>query len=300
MGDRHKLKTITSLASTMSSILLHPAIPALRRSVYRTLAPLAMLFPGRRQTVVLAYHGIGRDQWRFGVTFDDFCAQIERVLALGFRPTTLDSVYEAIERKEELPGKSFVVTFDDGYKDILLVKRFLEKRDIRPAVFVLSEQGGADRTELGTGRQFLSQHEILELHTAGWEVGCHSASHADFSKLDAEALEREVVSAKKVLEEKLGFNIRYFAYPKGFHSELIRATVKRAGYRGALSMDDGFIGSTTDPYALPRVGVDRTHTMEEFGRTFLWPIIGFRLLVKAILQRVQSIELSRKSDLKIN
>ncbi len=283
-----------------SSILLHPAIPALRRTIYRVLALLDAMFPGRRQTVVLAYHGIGRDQWRFGVAFDDFCTQIERLLALGFRPTTLDSVYEAIEKKEKLSGKSFVVTFDDGYQDILLVKRFLEKRGVRPAVFVLAEQEEADRSELGTGRQFLSLHEILELHAAGWEIGCHSASHADFSKLDVDALEREVVSSKKVLEEKLGFSIRYFAYPKGFHSELIRATVKRAGYRGALSMDDGFIGTTTDPYALPRVGVDRTHTMEEFSRTFLRPVIGFRLLVKAVLQRIQSIDLSRKSKLKTN
>lgn len=271
------------------SLLLHPAIPKFRRYIYRALALLDGVLPWRQQTVIFAYHGIGRDQWRFGVAFDDFSTQIEYLLTTGFRPVTLEAIYGAIEKGERLPGKTFAVTFDDGYQDILLVRHFLEKRGIRPAVFVIAESEAADRSELGTNRRFLSSYEIRELQAAGWEIGCHSATHADFSKLDAAALEREIAMAKSVLEAKIGFTVRYFAYPKGFHSEVIRAAVKRAGYRGALSMDDGFIGPETDLYALPRVGVDRTHTAEEFATTFLRTVTVFRLIVKSLLHHLQSI-----------
>lgn len=262
------------------SVLLHSAIPKVRRHIYRALAALDAVLPWRRQVVILAYHGIGRDRWRFGVSFNDFCVQIEKILALGFHPVMLETIYEAIKKSERLPGKSFAITFDDGYRDILLVKHFLAKNGIRPTVFVLAEPEDAERKELGTERQFLSIGEISELHSAGWEIGCHSATHADFSELDAEAIEREIVTAKAILETKIGFTVRYFAYPKGFHNELIRATVKKAGYHGALSMDDGFIGPKTDPYALPRVGVDRTHAESEFRQTFLPTVIFFRRGVK--------------------
>lgn len=262
------------------TLLLHPAIPKIRRYIYQILAVLDGIFPWRRQVVILAYHGIGRDEWRFSVSFNDFCRQIEQVMAAGYQPVTLEEVFAYIETEATLPKKSFAVTFDDGYRDVLVVKHFLAKKGIHPAVFVLAEPEGAERQELGTERHFLSRGEIFELRAAGWEIGCHSTTHADFSELSAEALEREVVTAKQYLEDHLGFTIRYFAYPKGFHDSRIRATVQRAGYRGALSMDDGFIGPKTDPYAVPRVGVDRTHAEAEFRQAFLPTVIFFRRGVK--------------------
>lgn len=273
-------------------VLLHPAIPKVRRYVYRALAALNVAFSWRRQSIVLAYHGIGQDEWRFGVSFDDFCRQIERVMRAGYQPVKLEEIFRHIETGATLPKKSFAVTFDDGYRDVLLVKHYLKKRGIQPAVFVLAEPEAAERNELGTGRQFLSPREIVELHTAGWEIGCHSATHADFSQLDTEALEREVIRSKNILEKNLALNIRYFAYPKGFYDSRIRAAVKKAGYVGALSMDDGFIGSSTDVFAVPRIGVDRTHTDKEFDYIFLPSVVHFRQFVKAVLSGIRILRLS--------
>lgn len=272
-------------------VLLHPAIPKVRRCIYRALAVLDAIVPWRRQVMILAYHGIGHDEWRFSASFDDFCRQIERVMAAGYRPVTLEMVFNHINTGMVLPKKSFAVTFDDGYRDILLVKHFLAKRGIRPAVFVLAEPEVAERAELGTGRQFLSAREVLELHAAGWEIGCHSATHADFSRLNTKALEYEVITAKRQLETDLGLSIRYFAYPKGFHDGRIRAAVERARYAGALSMDDGFIGRKTNVFAVPRIGVDRTHTEAEFSSIFLPSAIRFRQMVKAVLAGIRVLRL---------
>lgn len=273
------------------SVLLHPAIPKIRRHTYRVLAVLDVFFSWRRQAIVLAYHGIGRDKWRFGISFDDFCRQVERVMAAGYQPVTVADIFACIEKGVSLPKKSFAITFDDGYRDILLVKHFLAKRGICPTVFVLAEPESAIRNELGTNRQFLSSREVMELHAAGWEIGCHSATHADFSKLDRSALEREVARSKNILDKNLGLNIRYFAYPKGFYDSRIRAAVKKAGYVGALSMDDGFIGPSTDTFAVPRIGVDRTHTDEEFDYIFLPLAIRFRQSVKAALASTRALRL---------
>jgi peptidoglycan/xylan/chitin deacetylase (PgdA/CDA1 family) len=273
------------------SVLLHPAIPKIRRHVYRILAMLDVVFSWRRQLVILAYHGIGHDTWRFGVSFNDFCWQIEQMIAMGYRPVTAGEVFRYIETGVELPKKSFAVTFDDGYRDILLVEHFLAKRGVYPTVFVLAEPEAAERSELGTGRQFLSTREILELHASGWEIGCHSATHADFAKLSAAALGREVAQSKTILEKKLGLSIRYFAYPKGFHDSRVRIAVKAAGYSGAFSMDDGFIDRSTNAFAVPRVGVDRTHTETEFGQVFLPSTIYFRRVVKAVLGFVRVLRL---------
>lgn len=273
------------------SLLLHPAIPKVRRYIYRALAALDAVFPWRRQVIVLAYHGIGRDEWRFGVSFDDFCQQIDRVIAAGYTPVTTGEIFRHIKEGAVLPKKCFAVTFDDGYRDILLVKHFLAKSGVCPTVFVLAEPEVAERDELGTGRQFLSTREMIELHSAGWEIGSHSATHADFSKLDTTALGREVARSKGILEKKLGLDIRFFAYPKGFHDGRIRGAVKAAGYLGAFSMDDGFISQSTEMYAVPRIGVDRTHTGREFDFIFLPSVIRFRQFVKATLTSVRALRL---------
>jgi hypothetical protein len=60
---------------------------------------------------------------------------------------------------------------------------------------------------------------------------------------------------------------------------------------GAFSMDDGFIDRSTNAFAVPRVGVDRTHTETEFGQVFLPSTIYFRRVVKAVLGFVRVLRL---------
>lgn len=255
-----------------------------RRAIYRVSAWLERLLPSlSSHIVILCYHSIG-DDWRFSVKKEDFVRQIRLLRASGYRFVPLADVHPYINREKPLREKLAVLTFDDGYRDILAVRDFIKAERLKPTVFVLAEPMLAADGEVAPGRPFLSIDEIHSLRRDGWEIGCHSATHADFSMLqDEEVLAREIRGAKLKLEQELKTPIRYFAYPKGFHDARLREAVRHAGYALGLSMDDRIMPGLVDRYAVPRVGVDLSHAPEDTAGMVSAFAIRLRMLVKRLV-----------------
>lgn len=255
-----------------------------RRSLYRVFAWLERLLPRlSAHLVILCYHSIGND-WRFSVKKEDFVRQIRLLRVSGYRFVPLADVHPYINREKPLREKLAVITFDDGYRDILAVRDFIKAERLKPTVFVLAEPESAAKGEVAPDKAFLSQSEILSLHHDGWEIGCHSATHADFSTLqDEEVLAREIRGAKLKLEQELKTPIRYFAYPKGFHDARLREAVRHAGYALGLSMDDRIMPGLVDRYAVPRIGVDLSHAPEDTTGMVSAFAIRLRMLVKRLM-----------------
>ncbi len=273
------------MLSYMISSLLQTVFCSVRRFVYACLRGVNFLLPRRASKVVIfSYHSIARDEWRFSVDPAIFRSQIESLLA-HYRPLALSEAEAFLRGSCAVEQPSFVLTFDDGYRDILEVKDFLLEKGIRPALFVLSDTNHADGEELGTSREFLSTSEIQTLHEAGWEIGCHSATHGDFWAMSPSQIRQETAGAKVSLEKRLGFPIRYFAYPRGRYTPTARRLIQGAGYELALSMDDGFLSVKTDPFVVPRVGVDRTHSLGEFRAIHTDAAILFRKIAKKVIGR---------------
>lgn len=273
----------------MTTLISSSIFPFIRRQVYGVLQfidqvrlPFAV---GKSPSIVIfAYHSISSDDWRFGVSQEEFMRQIEFLLKIR-KPVSLSDVHDHIVGTRMISDPSFAICFDDGYRDILSVREFLAERGIRPALFVLSDTESADITELGIRREFLRPEDIRTLYKDGWDIGCHSATHGDFWNMDAERIQHETIDAKKKLESDNDISIQYFAYPRGRYTEEVIQYIRKAGYELALSMDDGYIDTSTNPYAVPRVGVDRTHTFEEFPGIFSPSVIRLRRVVKWIIGR---------------
>lgn len=255
----------------------------IRRCIYAVLASFDAIFKRSEHTIVVfCFHSIASDEWRFSIDKGVFVQEIEYLLKTR-KPITIDDVRNYILGKKQITEPSFAVCFDDGYRDILTVRTYLKERGIKPTLFVLSHEVEADTTELGTDRPFLSREEILRLQEDGWTIGSHSATHGDFFILDEAGIKKEIGESKMALEKSLGCVIEYFAYPRGRYTDAVLAEVKNAGYRMALSMDDGRIDSQTPLLAIPRVGVDRTHSFAEFRHIFSPSAIFFRQTVKRFL-----------------
>jgi peptidoglycan/xylan/chitin deacetylase (PgdA/CDA1 family) len=234
-----------------------------RRFAYVLFGVLAKFTRPHQTPVILCYHGLSNDAWRFSVELDVFKKQMSHMLTFA-KPVTLKSVSQFIKGDTVFDGPTFVVTFDDGYKDLLQVKDYLPSLGIYPTVFALSDTLHPNRGELETDREFLNGQELLMLKQAGWEIGSHSATHPDFSRLNFYEVQKEVMDAKVNLQTQLGIPIDYFAYPKGRYTSGVLDMVKKAGFKLAVTMDDGFMSTATDPYRIPRIGVDRTHKFSEF------------------------------------
>jgi peptidoglycan/xylan/chitin deacetylase (PgdA/CDA1 family) len=99
------------------------------------------------QAVILMYHSIssGRpDPWDLCVAPDLFAQQLQ-VLHEGFRVVSLTELRRAVVAGEP-PSHGVVITFDDGYRDNLLVaKPLLEEHGLPATVFVTTGYVGASR-----------------------------------------------------------------------------------------------------------------------------------------------------------
>jgi peptidoglycan/xylan/chitin deacetylase (PgdA/CDA1 family) len=242
-------------------------ILSIRRFVYWCGGNISRFLELKPQLTILCYHSISNDGWRFSTPFEDFKKHVG-ILMQTYKFISLDEAYSVITGKRKLSHPSVVITFDDGYDDLVLLVPYLKSLGIKPAVFILSTPQKANRTEMGNDKTLLSYEQIKYLQKQGWTIGCHSATHPDLTALTESQLKQEISSSKKQLESVLGKSIKYFAYPKGRYTPQIASIVKSSTYKMAFSMDNAtFTASKTDFFAVPRIGIDASHTPSEFQDT---------------------------------
>lgn len=216
----------------------------------------------KNQIIVLCYHSLAEDDWRFSIDPGVFKKQIN-YMTQHFKPITIEELKLYLEGKAEINYPSFLLSFDDGYKDIYQIKDFLREKGITPVIFLLSSPNSADFSQLKTRRGFLSWKETRQLLNDGWIIGSHGRTHTDFLALNEDKAREEIIESKKKLEKILGVKVSYFAYPKGRYKKEVLSKVKDS-YELAFSMDSGFVDRQTDNLKIPRIGIDRSHSFIEF------------------------------------
>lgn len=183
-----------------------------------------------KKSIILCYHSIGDTGWRYSVRTNNFKKQLD----------FLKNNYKLKSLREILADKNggVHITFDDGYRDVAdNAFPLLEKINAKATMFVLSNYQTADKKELDNNLPLLDYRQIKFLSKNGWEIGCHTKTHANLRQLTDSELKDEIIDSKKMLEKKLGISIKYFSYPKGIYSEKIIEYVKNSKYDAAFTVD---------------------------------------------------------------
>jgi peptidoglycan/xylan/chitin deacetylase (PgdA/CDA1 family) len=125
-------------------------------------------------------------------------------------------VSDAMVSIARYPGNAqaaLTITCDDGYLDQYTLALPMLDRLGLPATFFVNPGAVAD--DAAVEAKTLSWARWREVAASGHEIGNHTVTHADLRKLgkDTVAIEREVIEAKRMLEEKLGVKVESFAYP---------------------------------------------------------------------------------------
>jgi peptidoglycan/xylan/chitin deacetylase (PgdA/CDA1 family) len=87
------------------------------------------------------------------------------------------------------------------------------------------------------------------------EVGSHSLTHSNLAALDINQQKHEIVQSKAVFENLLGRTISSFSYPFGSFSSETVDIVREAGFRSAVSVQQGIVHCQIDVFRLPRIPV---------------------------------------------
>lgn len=216
---------------------------------------------------ILMYHMISEPasdlEQRFACPPEGFATHLRALRRHGYAPVSLSQVGDYVRGLAPLPKKAVAVTLDDGYADNHSnAWPILAEQEFPATIFVtVGTVGNQNRWMVPDGyppRQMLEWSEIREMHAAGVQIGSHTMTHPKLSTLGRDAAQREVVEAKKTLEDRLGSEIDTFAYPYGELSEETRDIVQEAGHSIACSVRPGFNRPNDDPLLLRRIEVDGT------------------------------------------
>lgn len=211
---------------------------------------------------ILAYHRVVRERALLDpagncVTVATFESHLRWLAAKGFSGVPLQAAGHTFDRDvtNDLPARSVVLTFDDGYRDNYdLAWPLLKRYGFTATVFLVSDTVGGyndfDSGLPGDPVPMLGWEQVREMHAAGIAFGSHTCSHPDsLVHLDDERLGHEVAASKATLEEGLNAPVGTFSYPHDQLDGRVEAAVEAAGYELACAG----VGTRFSRYCMTRV-----------------------------------------------
>lgn len=193
------------------------------------------------------------------VTINEFEKQMQFLRENNYNMISLSEISKIIKEKKDIPERTVVITFDDGYRNIFkYAYPILLKYKIPATIFLATGYIGTNKPFPWLNSIFLQKStedhvpmnwdEVLKLYEGGIEIGSHTVSHKFLPKMDSMGIEKELLDSQLTIEDKIGIKTLSaalpFSYPidhpswSGFKQSLIKSLLK-GGYTSCCTMIRG-------------------------------------------------------------
>jgi peptidoglycan/xylan/chitin deacetylase (PgdA/CDA1 family) len=212
---------------------------------------------------------------RYVLRKDEFQSQLALLSEHGFRGVNVTQ-----DRSDDRVGRAAVITFDDGCEtDLTVAAPLLLSRGFNATFYLVTGFLGRPG--------YLSAVQAKELAGLGFEVGCHSMTHAYLNGLAERELQVEVVEAKYRLEQVIGRRVDHFSCPGGRWSRKVARVAQRAGYRTVATSKVGSNSARSDRFRLARVAILRDLAPADFVRISGGRGLGLQRLTQSVRSAAQ-------------
>lgn len=209
-------------------------------------------------------------------------------------------------------AKSFNVTYDDGVLQDVRFVELLNKYNLKGTFNInsgLMENEFEWVHENGCVVKRLSKDKVVSLYL-GHEIASHSLTHPYMDNLSESEILYELQSDKTNLERLFGKEIKGFAVPFDYYSELIEKCVKQAGFSYArISEESHSFTPHTDYFKWKATVFHTDSNLKELSQQFiksdkelaLFQIVGhsYDLDIENTWDRLESvfIEIAAQKDI---
>ncbi|MHB7980116.1 deacetylase [Clostridium sporogenes] len=208
---------------------------------------------------VLMYHSIDYEKGNeLRLPKEQFKEQMKYLKDNGYTTLTLNELYNFLEKNKPIPGKSIVITLDDGYVDNYTnAYPILKELGLNATVFVVTSNIDKDK-------RTLTSKQIKEMDEAGIQIASHTYNHDKLDDLPYEKQLQTMKKSKDDLEKILNHKVDFIAYPYGKWNEESIKAAKDAGYKMAFTTQGGWSNKQDGIYTLNRVYISSLKGIDNF------------------------------------
>lgn len=233
------------------------------RFIYLFIAVLTMMFPyisfAENKSLnipIILYHNLNPTiPGSMTVTPQKFEANLKLLKDNGFTFIPLKEAVEYLQgKRDSLPPKPVVLTADDGWESVYTYMYPITKKlKIPVTLFIYPES-------IST-KHFLTWDQLQELKNSGlFDIQGHTYSHPNFKVAKRnhspaayeQFVQKELVTSKKILEDKLGIKVTLLAWPFGIYNEYLENQAAKAGYAMAFTIGYHVANRSFKPMEQPR------------------------------------------------
>jgi len=223
---------------------------------------------GYQLVPILVYHNLGpQSKGRLVLGADAFAEQMRYLKREGYHVVSLPEFVDWLQLKRQLPRKSVVLTFDDGYQSFReYAYPVLKKLGFPATLFVYTDY-------VGTGRNALSWDQLKSLAAEGFDVQAHSKTHGDLRRAAGETdaqyakrMQDELADPPRLFQRQMGRAVQFLAYPYGRVDDDLLARVREQGYVAAFTVRRESNPSFVRPLQISRSQIYSEMTLEQFAR----------------------------------
>lgn len=205
---------------------------------------------------ILMYHSISDASGATSISADIFADQMAAIAEAGVKVITLDDLVSGLDGGFDLPSRSVIITFDDGFMDFAKTAwPVLDHHGFRSIVYLPTAQVGRDENwdqPVQSPRPLMHWADIRHLAASGVVFGSHTVSHPNLNTLTNAELECELDRSRQEIEHHLGEQVHHFAPPYGLANDMVRAQIS-ARYHSSVGTRLGTASSTSCRFDLPRL-----------------------------------------------
>jgi len=181
-----------------------------------------------------------------------------------------------LEAPGNLPPKTVILTFDDGYADNLHnADPVLERYGACATLYLVEDRFDRDwstsKKAHHDGGELMRETKLTDAEVRGllasgrWELGGHTRTHANLATVDDETRRVEIGDARVSLGQTFGVDLRSFAYPFGIYGPRDVQAAREAGFGTAVTTEEGISRDPlADAHELPRVKVSGKDSLAVF------------------------------------
>jgi peptidoglycan/xylan/chitin deacetylase (PgdA/CDA1 family) len=205
--------------------------------------------------IVLLYHRFEDRPAELVITPNDFRAQMQALKDNRISVISMQDLLAWRKGLKAIPSKSAVITLDDEWNSQYYVAWPIMKEFGYPFTLFVYTQW------VNTGGKAMTWAQPEEMRDAGVDLEAHTVSHHDLRHAprgqDYTAwLHNEVYGCKETLEDRLAIKVIAFAFPYGFHNEVVRKTAKEAGYELQFTVYGQHMGINIPADQIGRYAID--------------------------------------------